>query len=290
VGGLAALPVPLLAIDREPLFVMGRYNKFVRGVSQTPWAAPEADSLTGREPLKGSLSGLMAEFFVRHGCAEGVVFHAAGREDIDVRMLGPGRPFVMELIGCRRSLSLDCPAIERDVNASTDLIAVHDLRAVSKAQFGLIKDGEVNKRKHYLAKCWTARPLTQADADTLAAYVASLGPKGLVMSQHTPVRVAHRRSLLDRPRSVYTLKMELIDAHNFYLRIITAPGAYVKEFVHGDLGRTYPSLRALIGADTDILELDVEKVELLLPWERPEPGQEDAPAEEVAPDDDVDAM
>ena len=26
-------------------------------------------------------------------------FHSAGREDIDVRMLGAGRPFVLELVG-----------------------------------------------------------------------------------------------------------------------------------------------------------------------------------------------
>ena len=26
-------------------------------------------------------------------------FHSAGREDIDVRMLGGGRPFVLELVG-----------------------------------------------------------------------------------------------------------------------------------------------------------------------------------------------
>jgi len=30
-------------------------------------------------------------------------FHSAGREDIDVRMLGSGRPFVLELVGaCAR--------------------------------------------------------------------------------------------------------------------------------------------------------------------------------------------
>ena len=33
---------------------------------------------------------------------------------------------------------------------------------------------------------------------------------------------------------------------------------YVKEFVHGDFGRTKPSLGDLLNTETDILELDVE--------------------------------
>lgn len=34
--------------------------------------------------------------------------------------------------------------------------------------------------------------------------------------------------------------------------------SYVKEFVHGDFGRTVPSLGTLLDTSADILELDVE--------------------------------
>lgn len=34
--------------------------------------------------------------------------------------------------------------------------------------------------------------------------------------------------------------------------------SYIKEFVHGDFGRTIPNLCQLLKTDTDILELDVE--------------------------------
>ncbi|KAK5985785.1 hypothetical protein GCK32_021643, partial [Trichostrongylus colubriformis] len=46
--------------------------------------------------------------------------------------------------------------------------------------------------------------------------------------------------------------------------IETQAGTYVKEFVHGDFGRTRPSMADLLGvsdAEVDILDLDVEKVE-----------------------------
>ena len=33
---------------------------------------------------------------------------------------------------------------------------------------------------------------------------------------------------------------------------------YIKEFVHGDFGRTQPNLGSIMEKETDILELDVE--------------------------------
>lgn len=40
-------------------------------------------------------------------------------------------------------------------------------------------------------------------------------------------------------------------------------GTYVKEFVHGDFGRTRPSLGGILGCQADILQLDVTSVNLL---------------------------
>ena len=39
---------------------------------------------------------------------------------------------------------------------------------------------------------------------------------------------------------------------------LTQRTSYIKEFVHGDFGRTKPNLCQLLKMDTDILELDVE--------------------------------
>ena len=41
------------------------------------------------------------------------------------------------------------------------------------------------------------------------------------------------------------------------LDLTTQAGTYVKEFVHGDLGRTRPSVGSLLGCEADILQLDV---------------------------------
>lgn len=39
--------------------------------------------------------------------------------------------------------------------------------------------------------------------------------------------------------------------------MISSAGTYIKEFVHGDLGRTVPNVGSLLGAECDILQLDV---------------------------------
>lgn len=61
-----------------------------------------------------------------------------------------------------------------------------------------------------------------------------------------------------RPRVVSEINASLIDEHHFRIKMKTQAGAYVKEFVHGDLGRTEPSICTILNKECDILELDVE--------------------------------
>ena len=44
------------------------------------------------------------------------------------------------------------------------------------------------------------------------------------------------------------------------LHILASAGTYIKEFVHGDLGRTLPNVGSLLGCQADILQLDVCEV------------------------------
>ena len=54
------------------------------------------------------------------------------------------------------------------------------------------------------------------------------------------------------------MECEFLNQHYFILRLVTSAGTYVKEFVHGDLGRTMPNVGSLLGCDADILQLDVQ--------------------------------
>ena len=54
-----------------------------------------------------------------------------------------------------------------------------------------------------------------------------------------------------------------INENFLVLYILSSAGTYIKEFVHGDLGRTRPSLADVLHLDQpmDILQLDVLGVE-----------------------------
>lgn len=53
----------------------------------------------------------------------------------------------------------------------------------------------------------------------------------------------------------------------FILHLKTQAGTYVKEFVHGDFGRTKPSISDLLQKEVDILALDVTSIDL--DWPKP---------------------
>ena len=60
-----------------------------------------------------------------------------------------------------------------------------------------------------------------------------------------------------RERTIHTMRAEKLGSRFLQLDLTTQAGTYVKEFVHGDFGRTAPSLGALLGCEADIIQLDV---------------------------------
>lgn len=127
----------------------------------------------------------------------------------------------------------------------------------------LLKEGEDQKKKTYLALC-ISPTIQTLDLEKLSSI------KDLELQQKTPIRVLHRRPNATRSRSVYEMTAESVPADKlehfgvdstsriFRLRLTTQAGTYVKEFVHGDFGRTSPSLREILQVpDLDIIALDV---------------------------------
>ena len=96
--------------------------------------------------------------------------------------------------------------------------------------------------------------------DAILETIAQLS--GVKLAQRTPERVAHRRADLIRRRTVFETSKPVIETMEDGVREIEftlrcESGTYVKETVHGDGGRTQPSLSSLIKAKCDVLWLDV---------------------------------
>ncbi|KAK8916078.1 hypothetical protein KSP39_PZI022697 [Platanthera zijinensis] len=240
--------------SRVPMFIGGRYLKLSRKVSQTRWIID--DERMGDASVE-EIVGTPALEICR---GDSYKFHAAGREDIDVRMLGSGRPFLIEVSNTRCLPSMvDVLQITARINSSEEkFVMVKNLRVVGSEAWNLMREGEAEKQKQYTALAWISRPLMDEDLHIISS------AKDMEISQGTPIRVLHRRSPMERKRVIHWMKIEKIAGSNqfFLLHLCTQAGTYIKEFVHGDLGRTSPSIGSLLACRAEILQLDVTDVKM----------------------------
>lgn len=135
---------------------------------------------------------------------------------------------------------------------------MRNLKLVGSGSWNLMLEGEAEKQKQYMAVVWLSRLIMDADVQHLSDL------KNLEIQQKTPVRVLHRRSPLVRSRTIHWMRCERISGTQqyFFLHLCTQAGTYIKEFVHGDLGRTYPNIGSLLGCEAEILQLDVTDIKM----------------------------
>jgi tRNA pseudouridine synthase 10 len=244
----------------NPLFVAGRYRKLVRDIPQSRWFC---SSCRGRGCEKCGGTGLMYPTSVEALVSKPVLeaaqgqesaFHASGREDIDARMLGTGRPFVVE-ISKPKKRSLDLKRVEEEINTGAkDKVEISRLRFTTRDVVRKIKKAE-NAQKEYRALIAFENEISDADMQLLQEKL-----NGTLIKQQTPLRVVHRRADLTRERYIYKLKVKKISAKEALMEVLCQGGLYVKELVSGDEGRTVPSVAELLKNPAKIIKLDVLKV------------------------------
>lgn len=202
-----------------------------------------------------------------------IIMSGGGREDMDVRMLGNGRPMLLRLIQprkCKKSFTVQIlKEFEIFCNKNClSKIAINDLRLSNADYNQWMKACEQSKRKTYRCYCWSstafsAVQLKKIFADIINKYKISEN-NPLIVKQWTPIRVLSRRSLIERERSIF--KFCLFDCcesmpHWMIVDINAQAGTYIKEFCHGDRGRTQPNLATLLNCDVvQIVALDVMEI------------------------------
>ncbi|MCI0480343.1 MAG: tRNA pseudouridine(54/55) synthase Pus10 [Candidatus Dadabacteria bacterium] len=242
----------------SPLYIYGRYRKLVRGIPQTKWPC-RACLGKGCERCGGtgamyntSVEEIIARKVMSHSGGTGHKFHGMGREDVDALMLGRGRPFILEISNPKkRAVSL--PEVEKAVNGSEEGVGVSSLRPSTGAEVVDIKHAKPDKRYRIRVAF-----KTEVQEGKLKEVVASLGGKKI--SQETPNRVLHRRADKIRVREIKKLGLSDFAPTEATLELTTEAGTYVKEFAHGDGGRTTPSLANELGVECEVKELDVLEI------------------------------
>lgn len=243
----------------KSLYVRGRYRKTGRGIPQTRWPCRHC---RGRGCTRCNHTGQMYELTVEGAIAgplmamvggEDHALHGAGREDIDARMLGRGRPFVVEIRRPTRR-TYDAEALAQAVrDRSGGQVEVEGLSTCAKEVVVAIKSAAWSKT--YRVRVGLEKDIK---VDQIARACAELS--GSYVDQQTPNRVAHRRS--DKIRRRHIEKFELLKSEGgeIEIEVTGESGLYVKELVNGDGGRTQPSLAGILGSQCTVHELDVTEI------------------------------
>ena len=248
-------------ITPMPLFIAGRYRKLVRGIPQARWICTECG---GRGCERCNWSGKMYPTSVEELIAEPILraakgleakFHGAGREDVDVRVLGNGRPFVVE-VKYPRIRQLDLEELAKTINQhAKGLVEVTGLKYGDRKLVRRLKLMSERSPKKYRAVIEVEEPISHEDLRKLEEYF-----KDRMIEQYTPRRVLHRRADKLRKKKVYEVEAKPIGERMFEALIKCQGGLYVKELISGDEGRTTPSFSEVLGRSARCVELDVVEV------------------------------
>ena len=125
----SALRFDKITFTGPTIFVAGRYNKFSRELSQSPWV------LNGKRVTEGSVQEFIVEAIAPYFkvSSNSITFMSSGREDVDVRCLGRGRPFVLEIMDSAKTV-LDVSSavkMEQKVKAS-GVVSIRDLQMIRR--------------------------------------------------------------------------------------------------------------------------------------------------------------
>ena len=244
----------------NPLFVSGRYRKLIRTIPQSKWFCSDCRG-RGCEKCSGtgklypeSVEELSSKALLETTQGAEAFLHASGREDIDARMLGSGRPFVIEVSNPKKRF-VDLKQIEIQINAgAVGKVEVSGLRFATKDVVRRLKKGE-NAQKEYALLAEFENELSDQDLHMIEEKLS-----GVCIKQQTPLRVLHRRADLIREKYIYQVKVKKVSLKRALLEIRCQGGLYVKELVSGDEERTVPNVSDLLNNRAKTVKLDVLNV------------------------------
>ena len=250
----------LVEVQINSVFFYGRYQKFERGIPQTHWncracrgVGCEKCNFTGAQYLD-SVEELIGRPVILAFDAKNAVLHGAGREDIDARMIGTGRPFILEVVEPKKR-SFDLAELEKEVNrVAGGRVSVSLKRWSDRPEVETLKSNKAHKKYRILVEVDGA-----LSADMFANALKTL--QGVTIYQRTPERVVHRRA--DKIRERIVLDIEYVGEQDgkFIVDVLGEAGLYIKELVSGDGGRTHPSLAEILNRSVHVFSLDVVQVE-----------------------------
>lgn len=249
-----------VALQVNPLFIKGRYRKLLAGISQSKWLCSycrgegcQLCSGTGRRYTE-SVHEIIENFILKASQGTTTEFHGGGREDVDAKVLGGGRPFVIEVKNPKKRF-VNLREIERKINKSGK-VEVLNLKFAQKDDVRKVKTAEA-AHKTYLLDVESEEEITNEDLKKIEETFTDV-----TINQQTPRRVLRRRADKLRTKHIYNIKIKRTSSKSFELQINCQGGLYVKEVVNGDNGRTIPSIADTLQKKVKCIRLSVLNVDI----------------------------
>ncbi|KAH9260005.1 tRNA pseudouridine(54/55) synthase [Batrachochytrium salamandrivorans] len=202
-------------VKRFPLQLSGYYLKNSREVSQTPMIV--VDGANGRKRIGvGSVEEFIADPIIGHFYPAAVlvdkkqrIFLAgAGREDVNVRTLDQGRQFILTIENPNFNATPSSEflaQLEAEIaKHSNGLVTVFGLKLANEMdKKHVLHSAEFRRKRYQLAVEVDDPVITQQVLTELVTNMAL----PLIVHQQTPIRVAHRRSMMVRDRKYFRSRL-----------------------------------------------------------------------------------
>ncbi|MHA1610941.1 MAG: tRNA pseudouridine(54/55) synthase Pus10 [Promethearchaeota archaeon] len=265
---------PTYELQPKALYLESKYKKFTRELPQTHWHCPEcrgkgihyktheickACQGTG-DMYASSIEDLIGEQILYHTYGEKALLHGAGREDLDARCLGSGRPFIMEVKKPQKR-QIDLDKLQTSINSKYGTqIHVEKFSISSKKAIVNYKKNSEFSEKSYNALAYLGQPISmQFFIEKLKIVQSEMVNK--VIHQRTPLRVVHRRADKTREKKIFEISGKYVDSRHIFFRIRAQGGTYIKELISSDNFRTSPSIAGIFDFPMICVELDVINIQ-----------------------------
>ena len=233
-----------ISFQINPIFVYGRYRKLEAGIPQSKMicmacGGKGCPKCKGLEKIYGkSVEEFISTPFLKASGGNDEKFHAAGREGADTRILGSGRPFVLEI---KNPVRRDIDLIEIAVtikNESEGKIEVDDLKFCLKETVRTLK-AHRQLKKTYRLEVLFENPLSEDELKQLEEQVVNYNlpeksgiqtDKGLVVKQE---------------KQIYESKVNRLTQNSVEIIITSMGGQYIKELI-GKKGEVESTLSQFI--------------------------------------------
>ncbi len=242
-------------LQRNDLFIFGRYKKLVAGLSQSRWICSTCDgkgcnSCNQKGKNYESVEERIGDPLKSATGAENYVLHASGREDVDATN-SAGRAFVIEIKNPQKR-NLNLMELTKEIAKSGE-VSVETLTIVNRGFVELVTESHFDKA--YVAQVEFSKELTKDEIEKIHSI------QGKTIIQQTPTRVAHRRADLDRVRKVKEIEVVKHKGNIASVKIKAEAGTYIKELISGDNGRTQPNISEITGNKGKCIGLEVTQID-----------------------------